>query len=75
MQHVALNTETIARVGYDEAALTLEIAFTDGRVVRYHEVPAYLFLGLTSATSPERFHQTLLGPGAYRSEVISPARG
>jgi len=47
---------------YDERREILEIRFAGGGVSRFHQAPRYLYLGLCSARSPDKFYLRLIEP-------------
>lgn len=48
-------SSNMASVGYDEAAQTLEIEFTNGAIYQYYNVTAMLFEQLMQAPSKGQF--------------------
>ena len=50
-QRQLVSSTSIASVGYDPAAKTLEVEFNGGRVYRYYGVPAALHSQLLEASS------------------------
>jgi uncharacterized protein with von Willebrand factor type A (vWA) domain len=51
MQRTPVQSSHVAEVGHDAATLTLEIAFKDGKVYQYFDVPETVFQELMSAPS------------------------
>ena len=45
----------LGSVGYDAATQMLEVQFLNGRIYRYHDVPAHLHDQLMRATSKGQF--------------------
>lgn len=68
MQRAAVQSSSIATVGYDEDEQVLEIVFTDGRVYHFLEVPPERVLSLLRAGSKGRFLNTEIKPDfGYRA--------
>lgn len=55
MDRRSLDSRSLAAVGYDETSRTLEVAFVNGSVYQYHDVPAGVFAALLSAESAGRY--------------------
>jgi hypothetical protein len=53
MNRIAVRSSNISSVGYEDG--TLEIAFVDGGVYQYLNVPEQIYRGLMSATSKGRY--------------------
>jgi hypothetical protein len=51
MERKRVNSSSIRSVGYDERSRTLEIEFSDGRIIQYSGVPAEIHRRLVSAPS------------------------
>jgi hypothetical protein len=51
----AVQSSTIASVGYEVGISTLEIEFHSGGVYQYYDVPQYEYEGLMSADSHGRY--------------------
>jgi len=51
MERKRVNSSSIRSVGYDERSRTLEIEFSDGRIIQYSGVPAEVHRRLVSAPS------------------------
>lgn len=51
MQHVALQSSMIRSAGYETSSQTLEIAYVNGTVYRYFDVPEAIFRNLLDAPS------------------------
>lgn len=51
MEHRPVRSSTVASVGYDEQSRTLEVAFRNGSLYMYSNVPAHIADGLRSAAS------------------------
>jgi hypothetical protein len=55
MNRTPVSSTSIAEVGYDNATLTLEIAFRDGGLYRYFGVPVALYSRFMTSNSKGRF--------------------
>ena len=62
MQRAAVQSSSIATVGYDEEQQVLEVVFHDGRVYHYLEVPPERVLSLLRAESKGRFLNSDIKP-------------
>ena len=62
MLRTAVQSSTIATVGYDEEQQVLEIVFRDGRVYHFLEVPPERVLSLLRAESKGRFFNAEIKP-------------
>jgi len=51
MDRVPVTSSSIAEVGYDLTTMTLEVAFCDGTVYQYFDVPEALYQELLQAGS------------------------
>jgi hypothetical protein len=51
MQRVPVSSTTLASIGYDEQAATLEVEFMDGHVYQYFGVPLEVHTELMAAGS------------------------
>lgn len=64
MDHTAVQSSTIASIGYDPESRTLEVAFHHGSVYAYSGVPEHVYLGLRSAASVGKyFHSNVRNAG------------
>jgi KTSC domain len=61
----AVDSSSLASVGYDAATRTLEVEFRSGWIYHYQEVGADLFQRLMTAESKGRFMNAHI-PTAYR---------
>lgn len=50
-QRAPVSSSSIASIGYDARAKTLEVEFNSGRVYRYYDVPQTVHYELVSASS------------------------
>lgn len=55
MQRTPVSSSNLHSVGYDAATQTLEIAFQNGRIYQYFDVPIEVYNALMSAESHGRF--------------------
>lgn len=69
MLMIAVQSSTIARVGYNSGTSDLVIEFIDGGRYTYHEVPQTIWSQLMKAPSPGRFF------GDQIRDVYSFSRG
>ena len=60
MHRQPVESASLASIGYDSSALTLEIEFKHGAVYRYLNVPADVFEALLSADSKGTFLNTTI---------------
>lgn len=58
MDRVPVQSSNIAEVGYDPATMTLEVAFHNGTVYQYFDVPEPLYQELLRAESVGKFLNT-----------------
>jgi hypothetical protein len=62
MDRVSIASSNIKEAGFDAATNTLEVAFTDGRLYQYFDVPENVYLELRSSPSAgQYFHQNIRG--------------
>jgi KTSC domain len=55
MDRLAVTSESLASVGYDEARRLLEVEFSSGEVYRYYDVPPAVYEQLMRADSHGRY--------------------
>lgn len=55
MDRIPVNSSTVAEVGYDTVTMTLEVAFQNGTVYQYFDVPENVYHELMSAESVGKF--------------------
>ena len=55
MNRTAINSSNVAEVGYDSATMTLEVAFCNGTVYQYFDVPEAVYQELMRAVSIGKF--------------------
>lgn len=60
---VQVNSTLLATLAYDAAETTLQIAFRDGSVYRYFEVPEVVYHGLLTAESPGSYFNCWIRTG------------
>lgn len=51
MEMVNVSSSNVAAVGYDEDSATLQVAFNNGGLYQYFDVPEAVFVGLRDADS------------------------
>ena len=51
MEHIPLNSSTIQTAAYDPQSMTMEVAFVNGTIYQYFDVPEHVFQSLLSAAS------------------------
>lgn len=56
MKRISVNSSNLSSVEYDPVTQTLEIAFHNGGVYQYSNVPESVYNGLMSAGSKGRYH-------------------
>lgn len=57
MERKRVNSSKIRSAGYDEKSRTLELEFSDGRIVAYAGVSNEVFRGFMSAPSPVSYFE------------------
>ena len=55
MDRLPVTSSNVAEIGYDPATMILEVAFLNGTVYQYFDVPESLYLELLHAESVGRF--------------------
>jgi hypothetical protein len=55
MDRVSVNSSNVAEIGYDPSSMTLEIAFNNGNVYQYFDVPEAVYDELMRAESIGKF--------------------
>ena len=58
MEWTPITSSVIARVRYDTASGTLDVAFLSGKMYRYRDVPAPVYDAFMTAESKGRFFNT-----------------
>lgn len=77
MQHVIVESTTLASAGHEGRAAILELLFRNGAVYQYFHVPAEVHRGLLGAPSKGRyFNQHIRGRYPYKlvQNATCPAR-
>jgi hypothetical protein len=69
MEHTPVNSSNLASAGYDPEAQTLEIAFNNGRVYQYLNVPPEAFEDFNKAESKGSFFAKTIR-GRYEAKRI-----
>lgn len=57
MERIAVRSRDIAIIGYDPATLTLEIAFRNGAVYHYKDVPEEIYKNLVTVPSQGKYFE------------------
>lgn len=57
MERKRINSSRIRAAGYDEKTRTLELEFSDGRIVAYANVSAEIYRGFMTAPSPVSYFE------------------
>ncbi len=65
MERIAVESSTIASVGYEAETTTLEVAFHRSGVYQYYGVPAEVFEGLLHASSKGSFFDQMVKKPGY----------
>ena len=55
MERIPVNSSAIVSIGYDQATITLEIAFIQGDVYQYFDVPDVVYQEFISAESHGKY--------------------
>jgi hypothetical protein len=75
MKRIAVESTTLATVGYDDASSILELEFQSGANYQYFGVPAAMHQGLLDAPSKgSYFNQFIRGHFPYRLILGTDAR-
>ena len=69
MQRHSVSSSSIASIGYESVAQTLEVEFLGGRVYQYYGVPEPLFGEMMQAPSAGRFFHVYIRNGYPYSRV------
>ena len=76
MNRIAVESTTLATVGYDDALSILQLGFRSGAHYQYFGVPAGLHRGLLDAPSKgSYFNELIRGHFPYRLILDTDARG
>lgn len=68
IDHVAVESSNIKSIGYSEADSILEIAFSDGNIYQYYDVPKYQYDALMAPGSKGAYaHQNIYNN--YKSAI------
>lgn len=68
INHVAVESSNIQSIGYSEVDSILEIAFTDGNLYQYYDVPKYQYEALMAPGSKGAYaHQNIYNQ--YKSAI------
>jgi KTSC domain-containing protein len=75
MNRIAVESTTLATVGYDDASSILQLEFRSGANYQYFEVPATAYQGLLDAPSKgSYFNQSIRGHFRYHLILGTDAR-
>jgi hypothetical protein len=70
MDRRPVRSSVLASVGYDSATATLEVAFVEGAIYQYFEVPIDIYAGLISASSHGTYFDAHVRQAGYRYAKI-----
>jgi hypothetical protein len=73
VQREPVSSSSIASVGYDEAARTLEIEFHNGRIYQFHNVPRQMAAALRAAPSAGAYFNKYVRNGPYAFTLVRDA--
>jgi len=65
MDRVRVSSSNLASVGYDPDSRTLEVAFLNGGIYQYSNVPAHVHRGLMAASSHGSYFDAYIKKGGY----------
>jgi KTSC domain len=71
MERHAVHSSMIRAWAFDEATCVLELEFTNGRIYRYENVPAFLAKGFAVAASKGHYFQSRI-ENRYPAQEIDP---
>lgn len=70
MERTPVQSKALRSVGYDLDLRILEIEFTSGAIYCYFSVPAYLHVGLMTATSHGEFYASSIRNAGFDFEQV-----
>ncbi|MCI9144078.1 MAG: KTSC domain-containing protein [Lachnospiraceae bacterium] len=71
MKHITFFSKTIETIGYDPQTATLEVKLmTDGRVLKYEDVPEEIWYSLRHNYHPDTYFRVYVC-GHYEETVVS----
>lgn len=70
MKRTNVSSSNLDSVGYDEDSQTLEIAFLNGGVYQYYEVPNEVYEGLMNASSHGKYFDKNIKKAGYSYKKI-----
>ena len=70
MERQPVRSSVLASVGYDEATAILEVAFVEGGLYQYFEVPSTVYAGLMSASSHGKYFDICVKQAGYRYDKV-----
>jgi hypothetical protein len=65
MKHTPVSSSNLASVGYDSVRQILEIAFHNGSIYQYFNVPHNTYEGLMQASSHGHYFDTFIKKAGY----------
>lgn len=65
MNHTPVSSSNLASVGYDASTRTLQVAFRNGSLYEYSNVPQPIYDGLMRASSHGRYFDAHIKNGGY----------
>jgi len=73
MEMKPVNSSNLTAVGYDEAKKLLKVAFKDGSIYTYEEVPKALYDGLLAAESQGKFFNIQIRTKGFKYTSFRPS--
>ena len=70
MERYPVQSSTVSTVGYTVASSMLEIAFLNGTIYEYYDVPRHVFDALRTASSVGRYLNAYVVKAGYRYRRI-----
>ena len=70
MERQYVSSSNIASIGYDASDMILEVAFLNGAIYQYYDVPQSVYDGLMSASSHGSYLDAYVKKGGYRYSKI-----
>jgi hypothetical protein len=70
MNRIRVSSSNLASVGYDHNSMTLEVAFLNGGIYQYSNVPAHIHNGLMTASSHGRYFDAYVKKAGYACRKI-----
>jgi KTSC domain len=66
MKRQPVRSSMLASVGYDQATAILEVAFVEGGIYQYFDVPSDVYVGLMAASSHGTYFDAYVKQAGYR---------